>query len=83
MNPAHGESTDRLVRGGEGLSDTNPFPSRPTSVKLQTRVTTPNVARRGGVISDNQDDNRATTTVVMVTGPRVESVQVTAQWIDA
>ncbi len=83
MNPAHGESTDRLVRGGEGLSDTNPFPARPTSVKLQTRVTTPNVARRGGVISDNQDDNRATTTVVMVTGPRVESVQVTAQWIDA
>ena len=81
--PATTTPTARLVHGGESPSDTDPFPARLTSVKLQSRVATPNVTRRGGVISENQDDKRATTTVVMVTGPRVDAMQVTAQWREA
>ena len=50
------------------------------SVKMQSRITTPNIARRGGVISDDQNDNRATTTVVTVAAPRVEELQVVAKW---
>jgi len=83
--PALTTPTSRMVRGGEkGMRDVNhPANIIADSIKVQSITTTPSVARRGGVISENQDDKRATTTVVMVTGPRVDALEVTVQWRDA
>ena len=80
--PATTAPRARMVHGGEkGMRDVNPTAHIiADSVKMQSRITTPNIARRGGVISDDQNDNRATTTVVTVAAPRVEELQVVAKW---
>lgn len=77
------EPTDRLVRGGEGLSDTSPMPGRLDSLKIKTSSSRLYATSEVGLISETQKDARATTTAVVIAAPRAEALQVTAQWRDA
>ena len=75
-------ATDRVARGGEGLSDTSTMPGRLDSLKIKTSSSRLYATSEAGLISENQKDARATTTAVVIAAPRAEALQVTAQWRD-
>ena len=82
FNPAHAESTDRLVRGGEGLSDGNPMPGRLKSMGMAIKNPAVTMLRQSGPVSFDQSGRQPRTTEVQIVSPRVEALEVTAQWVN-